>query len=251
MQRLRAADLRKALAEDAVSLHFQVQVHVPSARLAGVEGFVRWPHHALGMLGPTDVVPLVEEGGLHAEFDRWVVRAALGSLARWREERIEVPVVAVNVWPQSLRDESFPGFVHEALERMGADPITLELETPRGAAGDEALRPSLAAIRDLGVRLATDEPVTLETGLRFDTLKIPFGIVRTLGTEEPDEAGVRARLAAAGPLGARVVAESVETAAQQDALLALGCEVVQGYLYGPEVDGAGVRGLVQPPEGQG
>ena len=74
--RLRPADLRSALASDGTSLQFQVQVHVPTGTLAGVEALVRWPHPALGMVGPQEIVQLVEAGGLHEVFDGWVIRAA-------------------------------------------------------------------------------------------------------------------------------------------------------------------------------
>src|SRR3990170_2062657 len=84
--RLRPDELKRALDEGALSLQFQPQVHVPTGKLVGIEAFVRWPHPAHGMIGPSDIVPLLDQGSLHVEFDRWVLRAISAQLIAWRNE---------------------------------------------------------------------------------------------------------------------------------------------------------------------
>ncbi len=248
INRIRPDDLRQAIEHDTLSLHFQPQVEARTGRLVGVEGFVRWPHAALGMVGPSDITALVQAGGLHAQFDRWVVRAACAQAVRWRREKVEVPLVAANVWAATLQGPEIADVVSAALSDSGAEPSVLELECPREASTDPALAKALASIRALGVRLATDEYANAERsggGLRFDTLKIPFAIVRGLGAGSASSADiVREVVATAKRSAARVVAEGVETAAQEDALTALGCEIVQGYLYGPEVAPGELRSLL-------
>src|SRR5712691_12004031 len=95
--RLRSADLKQALEAGALSLHYQPQVIIATGKLAGVEAFVRWPHPAYGMIGPGDIIPLVEQAGLHVEFDRWVFGAICQQAKRWGAEGVGVPVVAANV----------------------------------------------------------------------------------------------------------------------------------------------------------
>ena len=73
--RLRPFELKHALETGALTLHYQPQVEIKSGRLAGVEAFVRWPHPVHGMIGPSDIVPLIDQAGLHVEFDRWVIGA--------------------------------------------------------------------------------------------------------------------------------------------------------------------------------
>src|SRR5438105_6121131 len=73
--RLRSADLKQALETGALSLHYQPQVVIATGKLAGVEAFVRWPHPAYGMIGPSDIIPLVDQAGMHVEFYRWVIGA--------------------------------------------------------------------------------------------------------------------------------------------------------------------------------
>lgn len=238
MNRLRPAALRDAIESDALSLHYQAQVHVSDGRLSGVEGFVRWPHPAQGLLGPGEVLPLVEEGLLHAVFDGWVLRTLCAQVVRWRDEHVLVPLVAANVWPQTLRHPGVVEIVREALAAGGAAATMLEIELPRGALADPPLAARLREIRRLGVRLASDD-------LARDP-RAPLGGVDTLKLPRGADAEAVARVVAAGrELVARVVAEGVETETERDALVAAGCEIVQGYVYGPEVSADDIRSLVQ------
>ena len=244
--RLRTADLQNALTAGALSLHYQPQVHVPTGKLAGVEAFVRWPHPAYGMIGPGDILPLVEQGGLHVQFDRWVVGTICRQSKAWRASRLPVPIVAANIWAQTLRAPDALRLV-DALAETGADPKTIELECPRGSTSDPALTKPLLNLRSLGVRLASEEHASgarPSDALRFDTLKIPFPISRD---HDANADAIRSVVAEAKRQGARVVADSVETAAQEAALLALGVDIVQGYLYGPEVAPSELRTLITRP----
>ena len=96
--RLRSADLKQALESGALSLHYQPQVVIATGKLAGVEAFVRWPHPAYGMIGPSDIITLVDQAGMHVEFDRWVVGAICRQAKQWRRDGVAAPIVAANVW---------------------------------------------------------------------------------------------------------------------------------------------------------
>ena len=246
--RLRSSDLKQAIAAGALSLHYQPQVHINTGRLAGVEAFVRWPHPAYGMVGPSDIIPLVDQAGMHVEFDRWVVGAICRQAKQWRKEGVAAPIVAANVWAQTLRRPDALRLM-DAIAETGADPKTIEIECPRGSTADPALTKALLAIRALGVRLASEEYAggARATGkLKFDTLKIPFPTSRDYAVNAD---GIRALVAEAKKIGARVVADSVETVEQEAALAALGVEIVQGYLYGPEVAPAELQTLISRPSG--
>lgn len=248
--RLTPAELRRALAADGTSLQYQAQVHVPSSSLAGVEAFVRWPHPAFGMIGPSEIVALVEEGGLHAEFDAWVVGAACAQAQRWRAEGVPLPLVSVNVWAQTMRQGQLAPAVTSALQASGVPPAMLEIETPRGAAADAELATVLELLRRLGVRIASEAraPEDLPS-ISVDTVKIPARAVAEIDDGER-RASIGRLAAACRDRGVRLVAEGVETAAQRDALLAAGCEIVQGYLYGPEVSAAEVSALARTGDGR-
>jgi EAL domain-containing protein (putative c-di-GMP-specific phosphodiesterase class I) len=243
MVRLRSSDLKQALASGGLSLHYQAQVHVPTGKLVGLEAFVRWPHPAYGMIGPGHIIPLVEQAGLHVEFDRWVVSSICAQAQRWRMSGVNVPIVAANVWATTLRGRDALRLM-DALAETRVDPRTIEVECPRGSISDSGLTKTLTAIRALGVRLATEEyasGVGRKAKVVFDTLKIPFPISRDHAANAD---AIRGVVAEAKKTGARVVADSVETLDQERALGALGVEIVQGYLYGPEVAPGELRTLV-------
>lgn len=218
--RLRPADLRDALRTDGTSLQFQVQVHVPSGTLAGVEALVRWPHYALGMVGPQEIAQLVTQGGLHVEFDEWVIRAASKQAAQWIAQGVDLPLISVNVWEQTLRSPHLPRMI-EGAQR-------LELELPRGAAGDPANAAMIADLRARGVRIAAEAIPAID----IDTVKLRPPV------DAPTVEAARAK-------GLRVVAEGVESAEQQAEALARGCEIIQGFVFGPEVSAAEVSTLAK------
>jgi EAL domain-containing protein (putative c-di-GMP-specific phosphodiesterase class I) len=219
--RLRPADLRDALASDGTSLQFQVQVHVPTGTLAGVEALVRWPHPLYGMVGPQEIAQLVMQGGLHVEFDRWVIKAAAQQAAQWIRGGVPLPLVSVNIWEPTLRSPELLQLVDGVQH--------LELELPRGAAQDGAHVAMIGSLRTRGVRVAAEALPDIE----IDTLKL----------RPPVDA---ATVDAAKKRGVRVVAEGVETAEQQAQALASGCEIVQGYVFGPEVSAGEVSALARP-----
>ena len=244
--RLRPADLELALETGALTVHYQPQVEIKTGTLVGVEAFVRWPHTVHGMIGPSDIVPLVDQAGLHVEFDRWVIGAICRQAKKWRAGGVPVPVVAANVWSETLRRRDALRLI-DALAETGVDPRTIELECPRGSTVDPELTKALVAIQALGVRLASEEYATGARPrwiLSFDTFKIPYPISRD---HVANAGAIVAAVAEARRTGARVVADSVESVEQEEALASLGVEIVQGYLYGPEVAPAELQTLMRRP----
>jgi len=245
--RLRPADLKRAIADGMLSLQFQPQVHAPTGKLVGAEAFVRWPHPAYGMIGPSDIIPLIEQGGFHVDFDRWVMNALCEQIRRWENESFDVPVVAANIWAQTLRSPGAVEIVRDAVVATDARVEVLEIECPRGTVGDKTLAAHVREIRALGARIASeefDDAAVAPKAKDYDTLKIGYPLAREIvlagSTSAPQ---VTAIVAAARAAGARVVADSVETPEQEDALGTLGCEIVQGYLYGPEVSASELKQL--------
>jgi len=215
--RLRATDLKHALEAGALSLHYQPQVEIKTGKLAGVEAFVRW-----------------------------VIGAICRQAKQWRTDRVPVPIVAANVWTETLRRPDALRLI-DALAETGVDPRTIELECPRGSTVDPDLTKALTKIHSLGVRLASEEYAAVGHAngkLRFDTLKIPYPISRD---HVANAKAIVAVVDEAEKTGARVVADSVETVEQEQALASLGVEIVQGYLYGPEVTPGELRTLITRP----
>jgi EAL domain-containing protein (putative c-di-GMP-specific phosphodiesterase class I) len=191
------------------------------------------------MIGPSDIVPLLDQGSLHVEFDRWVLRAICAQVLAWRKEGVDVPIVAANIWTATLQRPDVVEIIRDAIASSGVAPGVIEIECPRGSVRDPLLAEPVQGIRALGVRVASEEfgdPAIADAASGFDTLKIGYPIARdlpVLGTESLE--AVQSIVEAARVTGARVVADSVETTDQEDLLVQFGCEIVQGRLYGPEV----------------
>ena len=242
MVRLRPSELARALRSGALTLHYQPQIEIDTGRLAGLEAFVRWPHPFHGLLGPSDIVPLVDLAELHVEFDRWVVGEICRQTKEWRAAGVAVPIVAANVWRHTLRRSDALRLI-DALADAHVDPTTIEIECPRGSTVDPEVTKTLVAIQALGVRLASEEHASGARPrwiLRFDTFKIPYPISRDHAANAD---AIAAAVDEARSVGARVVADSVETAEQEGALAALGVGIAQGYLYGPEAAPAEVEAI--------
>ncbi len=235
-------DLRVAIEEDQLSVHWQPLVQVADGHLVGFEALVRWDRPGIGRVMPSELIPIAEESGLIIGLGRRVLERACALAASWPAGPDDhAPWVAVNVSPRQFADPRFPGQVAEALQRSGLEPSRLCLElTETAFVGDDAVAVStLVGLKSLGVRLAIDDFGTGHASLDYvrrfavaDMLKIDRSFVA--GLEDPsghDRAIVAAVVALGTALGFSVVAEGVETEGQRQVLLELGCELAQGYWF--------------------
>src|SRR5690348_12396971 len=173
--RLRPDELREAMDRDLLALHFQPQVHTPTGKLVGAEAFARWPHPAHGMIGPSDILRLVELGRFHAEFDRWVFTALAKQVRAWTDEGFDVPVVAANIWENTLRAPDVVETMRTIILSSGIRPSAIEIEVPRGTVREPALAEAARRLRFLGVRVASEDLIDraiAQSAEDFDTLKI-------------------------------------------------------------------------------
>jgi len=227
-------DLHAAIERDELLLHFQPQLW-GDGRLRAVEALVRWQHPRLGLLGPDRFIPFAEERGLIGAIDDWVLRRSLQLLRTWDAQGLQVPRVAVNRSGCGLRRDLVER-VDAALAEQGLDGARLEIEiteTALSADGAEALS-TLHALRERQVSIAVDDfgegysSLGQLHRLPIDVLKIDRSFVRDIG-EPRATAMVAAVLGMARALHLGTLAEGVEQPAQQQLLLELGCEALQGY----------------------
>ncbi len=231
--------LRAALREGALQLHYQPQVHMDSGRLVSVEALARWTDGVLGEVSPARFIPLAEECGLIADLGRWALREACRQLAAWRAAGWTVPMVAVNFSPMAFHDLNLPSLVDEVLRQNALRPADLTLELTESAVLDAhpSTRKTIGQVRACGVGLAMDDFGTGYSSLSYlrslpvGELKLDRSFVADLETSDAARAVSGAILAIGTSLGLTVVAEGVETPAQQQLLRAQGYTVAQGYLF--------------------
>ncbi len=227
-------ELRQALHHNQFELHFQPQIDVATWKIVGCEALLRWRHPTLGLVPPSEFVPVAEEAGLIADIGSWVLnRACQEAAAHLRDIRI-----SVNVSPVQLLRPDFVRTLEAALDRSGLAPTRLEVEITESLFIDEVplALSNLHAIKRMGVRIALDDFGTGYSSLAylrrfpFDTLKIDRAFVRELMTRSDARAIVRTIIQLADTLGMSTVAEGVEEPAQLEVLLRAQCHAIQGFL---------------------
>ena len=246
--------LRSALVLGQLTLHYQPQIRLKDLRLVGVEALLRWTHPELGAVSPAEFVPVAESSGQILGIGEWVLRTALAQARQWRDAGHTELVVAVNLSMVQFRHPGLVDMVGRALADSNVPPqmLELELELTESIAMD-APEQVIAIVRqlyDLGVQLSIDDFGTGYSSfsyiqrLKVHKLKIDQSFVRHLGEDPSAPHIVRAIIGLAQSLGLETIAEGVETVAQRDVLLGLGCDTGQGYHFSRPVPAANLQGLI-------
>ena len=231
-------ELRLALERGELALHYQPKVSAGRQRITGVEALVRWQHPTRGMLGPVVFIPVAERFGLISAVGNWVIEEACRQIAAWQRQGLHLRM-AVNLSVHQLRQEDFVRRVVATIAREGIDPALLTFEITESVAMEDAegTLKAFEALSGIGVQLSIDDFGTGYSSLSYlrqlqvGELKIDRSFVQDLESSADARAIVEAVIRLAHALGLQVVAEGVETAAQQDVLTRLQCDGLQGYLF--------------------
>ncbi len=228
-------DLRTAIADEQLMLHFQPILNALSGRVVAAEALVRWLHPERGLIPPIDFIPIAEESGQICALGAWVLKQACREATYWPDEIS----ISVNLSPVQLRDPALCAIVELALAESGLPPDRLELEITESLflENNQAIRAALSSLKQRGIRIALDDFGTGFSSLSYlrdfpvDTVKIDRSFVRDLGADLDADMIVQAIAAMANGLGITITAEGVETADQAMRLRASGCTQFQGFLY--------------------
>ncbi|MGD1015799.1 MAG: EAL domain-containing protein [Roseiarcus sp.] len=229
--------LAKALESGQFRLHYQPQVDCRTGRCVGAEALIRWQHPTLGLLPPAEFLPLIESADLALEVGEWVIREALSQIVRWRREGVDL-TVSVNAFARQLQQPNFPGALAVAMERCpeaGRDRLQIEIVETAALKDLDVARQMIEDCRKLGVSFSLDD-----FGTGYSTLahvrhlpvaeiKIDQSFVRQMLARSEDLAIVEVVIRLGRAFGRSLVAEGVETPAHIVRLLALGCDVMQGF----------------------
>jgi diguanylate cyclase (GGDEF)-like protein len=239
-------ELRLAIERQELTLYFQPIVDLDTGRLVAEEALVRWEHPRRGLVGPSEFVPLAEETGLILSLGQYVLEEACQHACRWEARRAADPTggtevaVHVNLSAVELRDPELVSRVQRTLAEAQVDPRSVIFEITETVLLDDSERVSTAIgqLRALGVRFALDDFGTGYSSLSylhtlpFDMLKIAKSFVDGLARGGREASFVRMMIELARTLGVTVIAEGIETQEQVDALVALECDLGQGFHLG-------------------
>src|SRR5438067_4525965 len=229
-------ELRRAIENGELVLHYQPKATLIDGRVRGVEALVRWQHPERGLVPPDVFIPVAEHTGLIRPLTLFVVGEALKQCRRWREQGFEL-TVAVNVAMRNILDEEFPDELGRMLRKYGLEPEALELELTETSvlADPPRAKEILQPLRDTGVSLAVDDFGTGYASLAYlselpvDEIKIDRSFVMAMDREEQHARIVRSTIDLGRNLCLSVVAEGVESAEVWNRLAELGCDSAQGY----------------------
>ncbi|HIJ37673.1 MAG TPA: EAL domain-containing protein [Rhodospirillaceae bacterium] len=231
--------LRQALALNRFRLVFQPKFTMADKpRLQGSEALLRWQDPELGVVSPADFIPVAEASGLILEIDQVVQDILLAQMRDWLALGLDLPPVAFNISPRSIREANFADRLLERVAAFGVPPALLQVEITEGALLESSnhVQSNLARLHQSGINIAIDDFGTGFSSLGYlkrlplSELKIDKSFVDGLGNEKEDEAIARAVLGLTVALELRSVAEGVETERQLAWLTQHGCNIFQGFL---------------------
>ncbi|HDT2961751.1 bifunctional diguanylate cyclase/phosphodiesterase [Enterobacter hormaechei subsp. xiangfangensis] len=236
-------DMARAIENDEFIVYYQPIVNSVSKEIYGYEALIRWMHPVKGMLSPDSFIFAAEKTGMINEIGKTVLKLACREAVSWA-----VPArISVNVSPVQLGSKSFINTVQSVLAETGLPANRLELEVTESSLFSDRNNPIaiLKKLRSLGVRISIDDfgtgysSLSRLSELNFDKIKIDKSFVNPISTQEDALNIVKLITGMAKSLNMGVIAEGVETEEQLERLQALGCELVQGYLFSkpqPQVD---------------
>ena len=233
------SNLRGALERSEFVVHYQPQVTIPDFHLVGMEALVRWRHPSLGLLYPSEFVPLAEDSGLIMALGEWVMRAGCAQNKEWQDKGLAPMVLSVNFSARQFQQSTFISTVAAILKETNLDPRWLELELTESSIMKEPEQAieKLHELKLMGIKVAIDDFGTGYSSLNYlkrfpiDTLKIDKTFVADVCKDPHDTAIVRAIITLGHALDLTVIAEGVETQEQLQYLRSLDCDVVQGFLF--------------------
>ncbi len=228
-------DLRVAIEQDELDVHYQPLVSLSTGRIVAAEALVRWAHEERGNVSPAEFIPIAEDAGLIGSLGEFVLRRACRDATAWPDAMR----VAVNLSPMQFRCGNVRDMVSDALKSTGLAPDRLELEITESLFLDRSsvVLDTLAELRELGTRIAMDDFGTGYSSLGylcsfpFDKIKIDRSFVQGISTNVEQQAVVRAIVGLGQTLGKTITAEGIETDAELACLRGIGCDQGQGFLF--------------------
>jgi diguanylate cyclase (GGDEF)-like protein/PAS domain S-box-containing protein len=236
-------ELHRAIERGEMRVHYQPMIHLDTGTLFGFEALIRWEHPERGLVAPMEFVPLAEETGLIVPLGVWALEQACLQAVRWHEASPDGPQLSmsVNLSPRQLAEPALPNDVARVLHDTGIQSSALWLEITENTLmrDAESALSALGALQALGLHLAVDDFGTGYSSLAYlerlpvEALKIDRSFTQGVGVRKDSTAIVGAVVGLARALRLSTVAEGIETREQFQQLRALGCEVGQGFLFGP------------------
>ena len=224
------ADLRRALTQNELRLHFQPKIDIRTGDVIGAEALVRWQHPERGLLPPVEFVDVAEEIGLGPRLGDWVIQSTLAQSARWQAQHGQPFPIAANLSNSQFRNNNILDHIAASIRNHGLDPKCFEVEITEKVVipNPPAARALLNGFKAFGIKTAIDDfgtgqsALSTITGLPFEILKIDRAFIQAIETTASDRAVAASIIDIGHHLGMTVIAEGVETERQLELLTDMG-----------------------------
>lgn len=231
--------LKKAIHNRALVLYYQPQYYGGNKRLRGVEALLRWNDKEEGMISPATFIPVAEKNGSIISLGKWVVEESVRQYAVWRKQFGFPFILSINISALQYKEDDFVASVVSVLNKYKVSPSEVELEITESILIDDfqAVYEKLKILRDYGIRISLDDFGTGFSSLSYlkklpiDTLKIDKSFIDTVMTDSATRVITESIINMVKALGFESIAEGVEKEQQYQYLYAIGCDVIQGYLF--------------------
>lgn len=246
-------DLRKAMVNDELILHYQPQVDLKNKQLTGLEALIRWVHPQKGFIPPMDFIPLAEERGLIYEITKWVLKTACRQQQAWRSAGYSIVPIMINLSAKDFFQPDLEKDIKDILAQERIDPTLIGIEVTETAVmkDKKAAIETLTQIKKMGIKVALDDFGTGYSSLNYlkllpiDVVKIDRSFVHDIQSDSQNEVITSAIVAMAHALNLTVLAEGVETDEQLDIIEKIQCDFVQGYLFSKPVPAEEISPMLQ------
>ncbi len=231
--------LKKAIEKEEFMLFYQPQVDLGTGRIVGMEALLRWQVSDLGMMPPSEFIPVAEESGLIVPLGEWVLKTACAQNKQWQNAKLPHLSVSVNLSGRQFHHQNLVEKIGAILQETRLEPQWLDLEITETYAMQDAdfTLAILKELKRMGVHISIDDFGTGYSSLShlkhfpIDTLKIDRSFVKDLASDPKEEAIVSAIIVLAHSLGMDVVAEGVETVEELAIVKKHHCDKMQGFLF--------------------
>lgn len=248
-----ARDLRVALSENQLHVHFQPVVEMSSGVVVKAEALLRWNHPILGWIPPSKFIPLAEETGLIHEIGDWVFEQAVTHSERWAEHVGHPFEISINRSPVQFTSGSHDALWVDSLKESGFRPNCISIEITEGVLlnASAQVAETLLRYRDAGIQVALDDfgtgysSMSYLLKLHIDYLKIDQSFVRDIERNPSSRTIAKTMILMAHELGMKVIAEGIETPAQEALLRGAGCDYGQGFLFSKPIPAEGFEQLLR------
>ncbi|MEG4004643.1 EAL domain-containing response regulator [Microcoleus sp. Pol11C1] len=241
-----------ALEREEFQVYYQPQINVHTGKIMSAEALVRWLHPEKGLISPAEFIPHAEATGFIVQLGDWVLQTACRQMQVWENAGFSGLRVAVNLSPRQFHQPDLSSRVAQILAETGLEPTSLELELTESLMVEDAESAiaTLQQLKNLGVSISIDDfgtgysSLSYLTQYPFDTLKIDRCFISNITDGSTNAAIVKAIIEMAHSLCLKVIAEGVETEAEEDFLWRYKCDIMQGYLFSPPLAAADFEQLL-------